>query len=222
MEMLLNQKKPRFGITIDSNLSINKRINTLCKKASAKLNALAKIAGYMDFPKRRLIMKAFITSQFGYCPLIWMFRSRALNNKINSIHERTLRITYNDRTSTFEELLNKDNSVSIHHRNLQVLVTELYKIKSNMAPEILNEIFQNRTSSYKLRTNSSFAVRPVHSVYHGTESLSFLGPTIWELVPEDAKQSESLEIFKKKIKQWVPSRCPCRLCRIYLQNIGFV
>ena len=100
-----------------------------------------------------------------------MFHSRTLNNKINSIHERALRITYNDRTSTFEELLNKGNSVSIHHRNLQVLVTEMYKVKSNMAPEILSKIFQNRTSSYNLRTNSSFAVRPVHSVYYGTESL---------------------------------------------------
>ena len=217
-------KQVLLSITIDSNLSFNKHINNLGKKNSAKLNALARIAGYMDFPKRRLIMKAFITSQFGYCPLIGMFHSRALNNKINSIHERALRITYNDTTSTFEELLNKDKSVSIHHRNLQVLVTDLYKVKSNMAPEILNEIFKNRKSSYNLRTNSSFAVRPVHSVYHGTESLSFLGPKIWELVPEDAKQSESLEIFKKTIKQWVPSssRCPCRLCRIYLQNIGFV
>ena len=211
-----------LGITIDSNLSFNKHIGNLCKKASAKVNALARIAGYMVFPKRRLIMKAFITSQFGYCPLIWMFHSRALNNKINSIHERELRITYNDRTSTFEELLNKDNSVSIHYTNLQVLVTELYKVKSNMAPKILNEIFQNRTSSYNLRTNSSFAVRLVHSVYHGTESLLFLGPKIWELVPEDVNHSESREIFKKKIKQWVPSRCLCRLCRIYLQNIGFV
>ena len=167
-----------LGITIDSNLSFNKHVNNLCKKASAKLNALARIAGYMDFPKRRLIIKAFVTSQFDYCPLIWMFHSRALNNKINSIHERALRITYSDRTSTFEELLNKDNSASIHHRNLQVLVTELYKVKSNMAPEILNELFQNRTSSYNLRTNSSFAVRPVHSVYHRTKSLSFLGPKI--------------------------------------------
>ena len=64
-----------LGITINSNLSFNKHINNLCKKASAKLNALARIAGYIDFPKRRLIMKAFITSQFGYCPLIWMFHS---------------------------------------------------------------------------------------------------------------------------------------------------
>ena len=176
----------------------------------------------MDLPKRWVITKSFITSQFGYCPLIWMFHSRALNNKINSIHERALRITYNDSKSTFEELLNKDNSVSIHHKNLQVLAIEMFKIKNNMAPEFLNEIFQNRALLYNLRTNSNFSSRQVHSVYHGTESLSFLGPKIWELVPEDTKQSESLKIFKNKIKKWVPSRCPCRLCRIYLQNISFL
>ena len=211
-----------LGITIDSNLSFNTHINNLCKKASAKLNALARISGYMNLPKRRMIMKSFITSQFGYCPLIWMFHSRALNNKINSIHERALRITYNDSKSTFEELLSKDNSVSIHHRNLQVLATEMYKIKNDMAPELLNAISQNRTLPYNLRTNSSFSFRQVDSVYHGTESLSFLGPKIRELVPEDIKQSESLEIFKNKIKKWVPLKCPCRLCRIYLQNIGFI
>ena len=87
----------------------------------------------MDLPKRRVIMKSFITSQFGYCPLIWMFHSRALHNKINSIHERAPRIT--DSKSTFEELLNKDNSVFIHHRNLQVLAIKMFKIKNNMAPE---------------------------------------------------------------------------------------
>ena len=209
-----------LGITIDSNLSFHKHINDLCKKASAKLNALARTSGYMDLPKRRVIMKSFITSQFGYCPLIWMFHSRALNNKINSIHERALRITYNDSKSTFEELLNKDNSVSILHRNLQVLAIEMFKIKNNMAPEFLNEIFQNRALLYNLRTNSNFSSRQVHSVYHGTESLSFLGPKIWELVPEDTKHSGSLKIFKNKIKKWVPSRCHFRLCRIYLQNIG--
>ena len=163
-----------LGITIDSNLSFNKHISNLCKKASTKLNALARISGYMDLPKRRVTMKLFITSQFGYCPLIWMFHSRALNNKINSIHERALRITYNDSKSTFEELLNKDNSVSIHHKNLQVLAIEMFKIKNNMAPEFLNEIFEKMALLYNLKTNSNFCSRQVHSVYHGTESLSFL------------------------------------------------
>ena len=181
-------------ITTDSNLSFNKHINNLCKKASIKLNALARISGYMDLPKCRVIMKSFITSQFGYSTLIWMFHSRVLNNK---------------------------HYIKIILNNLQVLAIEMFKIKNNMAPEFLNEIFQNRALLYNLRTNSNFSSRQVHSVYHGTESLSFLGPKIWELVPEDTKQSESLKIFKNKIKKWVPSRFPCRLCHIYLQKKGF-
>ena len=63
-------------------------------------------------------MKAFVESQFGYCPLIWMFHSRRLNNKINRIHERALRITYKDKSSTFQELLEKDNSVSTPENSL--------------------------------------------------------------------------------------------------------
>ena len=77
----------------------------------------------------------------------------------------------------------------------------MFKIKNNVAPELLNENFQNRALLYNLRTNPNFSIRQVLSVHHGTESLSFLGPEIWELVPEDIKQSESLEIFKNNIKK---------------------
>ena len=221
-QILSENEQTLLGVTIDSNLTFENHINNLCKKASAKLNALARIAGYMDITKRRIIMKSFITSQFGYCPLIWMFHSRRLNNKINLIHERALRITYGDRISTFQELLSKDNSVSIHHRNLQVLATEIFRIRNNMAPEFLNEIFQERTLQYNLRRRNPFHIRRVNSVYNGTESLSFLGPKIWNLVPEEIKTSETVDIFKNKIKKWIPENCPCRLCRVYIQNVGFV
>ena len=86
-------------------------------------------------------MKAFVEFQFSYCPLIWMFQSRGLNSKINRIHERALRITYNDKSSTFQELLDKDNSVSIHHRNIRVLATEIYKVLHEYSLAILNEVF---------------------------------------------------------------------------------
>ena len=119
-------------------------------------------------------------------------------------------------------MLEKDNSVSIHHRNLQVLATEMFKITNNIAPEILTSIFEERTCSYNFRNNSKFASRRVHSVYHGTESLSYLGPKIWDLVPYEVKASNSLDIFKSKIKKWVPENCRCRLCRVYIQNVGFV
>ena len=117
-QIISEDEQVLLGVTIDSSLTFESHINNLCKKSSAKLNALARISGYMDIAKRRIIMKSFITSQFGYCPLIWTFHSRRLNNKTSSIHERALRITYGDQKSTFQELLIKDNSVSVHHRNL--------------------------------------------------------------------------------------------------------
>ena len=154
--------------------------------------------------------------------LVWMFHSRSLNNKINSLHERALRITCGDRSSSFENLLKKDNSVSIHHRNIQALATEMFKVKNNIAPEIMKELFAPKMSSYDLRNNNSFKRRRVKSVWHGTESVSYLGPKIWDLVPNEIKESESLNGFKFKIKRWVPEGCPCRICKIYLGQVGFI
>ena len=86
-------------------------------------------------------MKDFVLFQFSYCSLRWMFHSRGLNNKIDSIHEDVLRITFNDKSSTFQELLDKDNSITIHHRNITALATEIYKFFHGYSPAILNEVF---------------------------------------------------------------------------------
>ena len=118
-----------LGITIDNKLNFNEHITKIYKKASQTLHSLARIAKYMDSQKLRIITKAFIVSQFNYCPLIWMFHSRVLNNKINRLHERAPRIVYKNSHLTFEELLLQDKSFSIHHRNLQRLATEMFKIK---------------------------------------------------------------------------------------------
>ena len=101
-------------------------------------------------------MKSFVTSQFSYCLLIWISHGRCINIKTNSIHERALKITYQDNTPTFQKLLNKENSVSIQHRNLQVLATEMFKINLGLSPEILREIFVSKTSSHNLRRNDNF------------------------------------------------------------------
>ena len=210
-----------LGVTIDNKLNFEKHVNNLCTKASQKLNALARVSSYMDLPKRRIIMKAFINSQFGYCPLIWMSHSRNLNNRINRIQERALRIVYNDKNATFDELLEKDKSVTVHSRNLQILATEMFKVRNGLGPEILNDVFQINVSLYNLR-NSEFKTENVKTVHYGTESLSFLGPKIWKLLPVDIKSSNTLQIFKNKIKSWIPENCPCRLCKVYIQGVGFV
>ena len=151
-----------------------------------------------------------------------MFYSRRLNNEINSIHERALRITYQDNTSTCQELLDKDNSVSIHHGNLQVLATEMFNIQRGLSPEILRETFVSETSSYSLRRNDTSEKRQLHSVYYVTESLSFLGPKIRNLVPTELKQSESLDSFELKVNNWLPFAYPCRLHKTYIHHVRFL
>ena len=82
-------------------------------------------------------MTAFIEAQFSHCPLVWMYcHSRKLNNRINLIHERGLRMVYEDYTSTFEELLQKDGSVTIHHRNIQLVAVAMIKVRNGICPEI--------------------------------------------------------------------------------------
>ena len=126
-----------LGVTINSKLSFDDHITILCRKTSQKLHALSRVASYMSFDKKRILLKTFITSQFNYCPLVWMCHSRGLNNRMNNLHERALRIVYQDKKSDFETLLKNDKSVTIHVRNLHYLVTEVYKVKNNISPEIM-------------------------------------------------------------------------------------
>ena len=96
----------------------------------------------MTLPKRRLLMSSYITSQFNYCPLVWMIHNKKLNQKINKVHKKAFRIVYGDHKTNFSELLNIGKSVSIQQRNLQHLLIEIYKVKKGISPTIMNEIFQ--------------------------------------------------------------------------------
>ena len=93
-----------------------------------------------------------------------------------------------------------------------------------MTPELIKElILPNRQRRFDLRNNPAFAVPMVKSVHKGLESLSYLGPKIWELIlPPEIKETEIFSQFKAKIKKWNPENCPCHLCKIYLQNVGFI
>ena len=147
---------------------------------------------------------------------IWMFHSRTAHNKINKLHERALRVVYKDRSSTFEQLLEKDGSFSIHERNLQKLATEMFKVKNNLCPKPFQSLFKTRE-----RGNGDFVLPQVRTVNRGEETVRYRGPITWEMVPEDIKASSSLAIFKSKIRKWRPSGCTCRLCKKFVQGLGF-
>ena len=127
-----------LGITIDPELNFENYLSATCNKVSRKINALGRIANYMPLEKRRIVMKTFIESQLNYCPLIWTFHSQTINNKINRLHERALWIVYSDFKSSFEGILMKDKSFSIHERNNQTLATDIYTFLNGLSPSFLN------------------------------------------------------------------------------------
>ena len=184
---------------------------------------MSRIAQYLSQNKKRILFKTFVTSQFNYCPLVWMCHSRTLNNRINNIHLRALRIVYQDKQPSFEELLQKDNSVSVHMKNLQYLATEIFKVKNGLSPIIMNKVFNfQENESYNLRSGIHLASRNTHTAHFGTDTISSLGPKLWKLIPDKIKHAPTLTVFKAEIKSWTTKNCPCRLCKIFVTDLGFV
>ena len=180
------------------------------------------MSNILNFHKLRIIMKSFFDSQFSYCPLVWMFCSRTHNNRINKLHERALRIVYKDDISTFQQLLDYDNSVTIHDRNIQFISIEMYKVKNNISPSSLSDFVDIRETTYNLRNKPDFQKNRGNTVHYGTETIRVIAPKIWDLIPNDIKWSSSINSFKSKIKNWKTDKCPCRLCKTYISNVGFL
>ena len=166
-------------------------------------------------------MKTFIESQFNYCPLLWMCHSRILNGKINKLHERALRVVYKGDNLTFQQMLEKDNSYTIHERNLQKLAVEMYKVRHNLSPAPFQDIFI-KANPQNLRNDRGFEIPKVRTVNNGIETIRYRGPITWDMVPKDIQESKTLSQFKAKIKKWKPKDCACRLCKVYISDLGFI
>ena len=100
---------------------------------------------------------------------------------------------------------------------------ESYKVKKGIWPTIMNKIFQFfENPVYELRSGVHLPGRNSRAVFFGTEPIINLGAKLWNMVPENIKSSESLNVFKSKIKYWTPNHCPCRICKTYIGQVGFI
>ena len=153
-------------------------------------NCVKKLAEKLWISKSNTIYKSFektytYNSQLSYVPLGRMCHSRGNNSKINRLPKCCLKIIYSDKHSSYVALLEKDGSVSIHNRNLQILTTEMYKVSKGLSPPIITELFKGRDEQhYCLKNNVEFTIPVIRTIYHRSESISFLGPRIWNALPD--------------------------------------
>ena len=133
----------QITIVIDWNLRFNEYILSQCKKAGRILSVFVRICKVMAIERRRILMKAFIEFMFCYFSFVWMCCNRSCNNRINHLHEGALRIVYNDSVSSFEDLLQRDQSANIHHRNISLSGIELYRTRNNISVDIMKNTLQS-------------------------------------------------------------------------------
>ena len=174
-----------------------------------------------------VFIKNIIRSQFNYCHLMWMFHIREINNNINRIHKRALRLEHQNNNLPLAELLEKNNSVTIHQRNLQVLATEIFKVKNDLDSEIMKELFNLQNPSYNFCQQTTFKRRKVNTTHYGIQSVMYLRQKIWDMVPNDTKNRDLLNNFKMYIKSSKPNganqhallQYSCKFLKIFTMKI---
>ena len=150
-----------------------------------------------------------------------MFHTKELNNQINSLHKKALRLTYQNINSSFNELLKIDKSVSIDYRNLQCLLSKIYKVKIGLSPPIMNDILTiDQNASCNLRSDVTVTRRITRTSKSGFCTISAIAAVLWGTFPNYIKNSDSLNFFKHKIKQWTPDNCQCKICKNFTKKFG--
>ena len=199
-----------LGLEIDDKLSFDSHIHSLIKKSAGQLNYLISKKHCLDLEARKILIESFIMANFNYCPLVWLFCSKKLTTKQESIQKRALRFLHDDYESDYEHLLTLSNKPTMEVRKLRFLAIEIFKTINGLNPSFMKEIFTLNTtrdaSRYKL------VVKTQRTKKYGTNTLRSLGPKIWNSLPTEITNSENLDTFKGLIKTWSGPRCRCGAC----------
>ena len=129
-----NSKQEKIlEVTTDSKLNFATHLINITKIVNIKLNALTGVQTYLTTDQINRTSSSFIKSYFTYCPLIWMFCTKHSIGRINSIHERCLRLTQQSYTSDIEELFENGNEKQVHQRCIELLMIEVYKYLNGLS-----------------------------------------------------------------------------------------
>ena len=177
------------------------------------MSALLRAGNWLNHFQKTTLINSFLFSQFNYCPLVWMFCSKEANNQKEKLHKRALQVIHDDFSSSYDDLRMKDNSATIQLRNLQFLMTEIFKTIHNGNPPFMKEIFVIEESCYSLKSKFRLHVPRASTTKYGLKTVSFRGSQIWDVLPNDFKDLECVSSFKRKIKIWNGLSCKCHICR---------
>ena len=209
-EITSKNKVTLLGIDIDDHLKFSNHIHTLTRKAAGQLNYIISKKRFLNQKEKTLLIESFIMANFNYCPLVWLFCNSQSNIKQERIQKRALRFLYNDYESDYDHLLKTANKPSLQIRKLRLLALEIFKTLNDLNPTYMKDIFTLNTR--RDHTENKLLVKAQRTKQYGTDTLRSLGPKIWNSLPNNFRNSESLNSFKILIKTWSGASCACKNC----------
>ena len=190
------------GVTLDSSRQYNIRISNSCSKASTQINAMKKLGKYLNTDCRIAICKSFISSNFSYGPMSWMFCGKRNSDELEKLQERALCFVFSGYTSPYSDLLKRGNFLSLSALRIRYLAIKMYKCVHGLKPPYLNELFISKDTRYNFRDSNRLQQPEFQTVRYGFKSFRYYGSKLWNCLPTDVKNFENWYHFKKNITQW--------------------
>ena len=206
-----------LGVTLDSRLNYSSHISDICKKAGSKVGVLNRLKKLVPTHALLQLYKAGVLPNLTYCHMVWHFCRASDTKKLERVQERALRAVFSNKTATYEQLLEWAKLPSLENRRLQDILILMYKVKHNLVPKTIIDIFPISNSKYNLR-NKDFSIPRVNTTKYGKHSIRYLGPYLWSKININLRQKTSLEAFKHAIrgmdiKGLLDGSCNCQVCQ---------
>ena len=174
--------------------------------------------------QKEILLSSFIISHFSCCPLICplMFCPQKSTKMISAVHERSLRIIRNDYKSLYPLLLEEAHQITCHLWRINSLMIEVYKYLNGHSLDIMNDVFKLRENMYSLQNFHIFQAKNPRSLKYRLNTIPYRASQFWQQVPIDIREAARLAFFKNRIKTRKCEDCPCRSCKIFIQNVGYI
>ena len=212
MSLSPEDKVKLLGVTIDKRLTFDFHVESICKKASKQLNVLKRFSNILGQTQKLRIFQSFIISNFNYCPVIWNFCSKAKAKLIEKMQERGLRYVYNDKHSSYQDLLKMSKRQTMYNYRLKKIAVYVYKCINKKSPVYLHDKFLVKNMPYSMRSDVILLQPKVNTVSYGLLSFQYHGAKIWNALPEKLKSCKSLNKFKKLLSKHDQPLCLCSYC----------
>ena len=200
-----------LGVTLDKDLSFTPHIRNLCKKVAKQVNAMSRLSSMLSPQTKWSVFNSFVKSNFAYCTVVFHHCGVQNDKKLEKMHERAIRVVYNDYVSPYKTLLERSKRKLLYEEREDMLIELVFKVLHGLSPPIDNNMFVRQSFNHNLRDTNILKTPNYETVKFGFNSLKVSGALCWNRLPNAIKNCDTLGCLKNALHNYRP-QCECGSC----------